>query len=226
MLARWSSRTVCSPASPAPTISTSLPRATIPVFGRSITVRASSREPATNASSKQRVDERDAAGQPEPFDGVEEVDGRDRQHRRDDDADQRAPHVARRDVAPPALVEAERDEDGELDRDDEEDRLAQHRLVVRRHLEVEAQLEREPPGCRDHRGVRCDLPQPVPRDRHYTLTPTAERTTSTMRAWTSGSMPGQSGTEKFSSAARSVSGSEPGSQPRNRSAGWRWRGVV
>jgi hypothetical protein len=47
---------------------------------------------------------------------------------------------------------------------------------------------------------------------HYdTGAPTAERTVSTTRSWISGAIPGQSGTEKFSAAARSVSGSEPGS---------------
>ena len=48
---RWSSWTISLPASPAPTIRTFRPRATIPPFGRSITVRASRREPATKASS-------------------------------------------------------------------------------------------------------------------------------------------------------------------------------
>ena len=41
-------------ASPAPTISTSFPRATSPVCGRSINERASRREPATNASRRRR----------------------------------------------------------------------------------------------------------------------------------------------------------------------------
>jgi hypothetical protein len=175
---------------------------------------------------QQRIDERHPAGQPQTLDGVEEVDGRDREHRRNGDARHRTPHVARRHVAPPALVEAERDEDGELDRDDEDDRLAQHRLVEDRHLEVEAQLEREVPRGSDQHRVDCGLPEPMARDRHYTRTPTAERTTSTTRSWIAGAMPGQSGTEKFSAAARSVSGSEPRSQPRKRSAGCRCRGVV
>ena len=45
----------------------------------------------------------------------------------------------------------------------------------------------------------------------YAVTPTAERTTSTTRSCASAGIAGQSGTEKFSVAARSVSGSEPGS---------------
>ena len=44
------------------------------------------------------------------------------EQRRDGDAARDAPHVPRGDVAPPAVVEAEGDEDDELDADDERDR--------------------------------------------------------------------------------------------------------
>ena len=47
---RCISWTISRPASPAPTTMTSLPRATTPKRGRSISVRASSRAPATSAS--------------------------------------------------------------------------------------------------------------------------------------------------------------------------------
>ncbi len=175
---------------------------------------------------EQRVDDGDAARQTQPLDGIEEVDRCNREHRSDRNAGDRTPHVSRGDVAPPALVEPERDEDGELDRDHEQDRLAQHRLVEARHLEVEAQLEGEIPGGGDQHRVDGGLPDPMPGNRHqWTRTPTAERTASTTRSWIAASIPGQSGTEKFSAAARSVSGREPGSQPRKRSAGWRWSGV-
>ena len=51
---RCISWTIRRPASPAPTTMTSLPRATTPPRGRSITVRASSRAPATSASVMRR----------------------------------------------------------------------------------------------------------------------------------------------------------------------------
>ncbi len=49
---RCISRTTSWPALPAPTTRTSLPRATMPLVGRSISERARSRVPATNASSR------------------------------------------------------------------------------------------------------------------------------------------------------------------------------
>ena len=52
------------------------------------------------------------------------------------------------------------------------------------------------------------------------------RTIATTRSCTSASIPPQSGSAMFSAAAFSVSGSDPGSQPRYRSAGWRWSGVT
>ena len=57
-------------------------------------------------------------------------------------------------------------------------------------------------------------------------TATLSRTTLTTRSWVVSSMPAHIGSARFSLAARSVSGSDPGSQPRKRSAGWRWSGVT
>ena len=111
-------------------------------------------------------------------------------------------------------MEAEQEEDRELDRDDEQDRAPQQRVVVDRQALVEPKLEGEHPGDGDDRRVRQQLQQPVAADPAHAAgapTPTAERTTSTTRSCASTGMPGQSGTEKFTSATRSVSGSEPAS---------------
>jgi hypothetical protein len=68
------------------------------------------------------------------------------EQRRDDDTARRAPHVARRDVPPPAVVEAEEDEDGELDPEDDRERLPREEVLVeRRNRLVEADPERQPP---------------------------------------------------------------------------------
>src|SRR5207344_589927 len=82
----------------------------------------------------------------------------------DRDAPCGAPHVSRRDVAPPAVVEAERGEDRELDHDHEQHGPPVDELLVegRDALErVEAQLEREQPGDGDEDAVGGDLPDPV-----------------------------------------------------------------
>src|SRR5215210_4421679 len=122
---------ISCPASPAPTTSTSRP---LDHRSREQTGAGDERE------QEERVDERDATREPETFDRIEEVDGGDRDHGRDPDPEQRPPHVPRRHVAPPPLVEAEPDEDDELDREHDPERLHQHALVVRRDLEVEPQL--------------------------------------------------------------------------------------
>jgi hypothetical protein len=114
-------------------------------------------------------------------------------------------------------VEAEDKEDRELDDDDEQERASQQRVVVDREPLVEPELEREHPRDRDDDRVRQQLQQPVAADSGHaarTPTPTAERTTSTTRSCASAGMPGQSGTEKFTSATCSVTGSEPASYPR------------
>ncbi len=146
---------------------------------------------------------------------VEEAEGEERDERRGDDAARGAPHVARRDVAPPAVVEAEEGEDRELEhRHDPEQAPGDVVLVVAREAGVEAEAEGEEPGGDHDRRVGCDLRQAVPVDRRphaREATPTTERITSTTRSCCSAVMPAQSGTEKFSAAARSVSGRAPSS---------------
>jgi hypothetical protein len=111
---------------------------------------------------EEQVDRRDRPRQPDAVHRRHEVDGHVGHETRDDDAARGRPHVADRDVAPPAVVEAERDEDDELDRDDDQDRPAEERDVEDRPLVVEAQREREPPRERDDRRVDEHLPEPVP----------------------------------------------------------------
>ena len=82
----------------------------------------------------------------------------------------RAPHVARGDVAPPPVVEAERDEDCELDRDDDEDRVDHQSVVRAGHALVEAKPEREPPGDRDQHGIREQLPETMSVDGDHEAT--------------------------------------------------------
>ena len=152
--------------------------------------------------------------------GMEVEDGEDEEggDDRDDDPPDRLPHVARGDVAPPPVVEAERDEDREHDPDDERDDVpVLVPQVVDGRVVVEANEEREPPRGRDEDRVDRDLPQPmsVERASHALAgTPSATRTVSTTRSCMSGEMPAQSGIEKFSSAARSVSGRSPVRYPR------------
>ena len=176
----------------------------------------------------EEVGGRDRARQPHVVHRRGEIDGDVGDERRDDNAARGAPHVAHRDVTPPAAVEAEEQEHRHLDDDDEQDRPPQQRVVVDRQPVVEAQLEREEPRDGDDRRIGQDLQEAGSTEAGHARapTPTAERTTSTTRSCASTGMPGHSGTEKFSSATCSVFGSEPGSLPRKRSAGWRWSGVV
>ena len=83
--------------------------------------------------------------------------------------------------------------------------------VVDRRLIVEAEVPGQEPRSDDERGVDADLPQPVPVDRrpHDAGTRAAARTVSTTRSCCAAEIPAQSGTEKFSFAARSVSGRSP-----------------
>src|SRR5512133_385158 len=140
---------------------------------------------------------------------MREVDDEIRGDARDGDAARRTPHVARRDVAPPAVVEAEGDEDGELDRDGDCDRVDEQPVVRARHSMVEAEPERQPPGERDQRSIREQLPETVAVDRHHDATGAAACTTETTRSCAAASIPAHSGTEKFSCASCSVTGSEP-----------------
>src|SRR5262249_10292241 len=129
---------------------------------------------------------------------------------RDGDAADDPPHVPRRDVAPPVVVEAEEDEDDELDRDDDQDRPLEQRLVEDWDAAVEAELEGEVPGCCDERRVGAELPDAGSGRNHEVIFALAAVfTASTTRSCTSAGMPGQSGTAKFSAEARSVSGSDP-----------------
>ena len=170
--------------------------------------------PGHEREGDEQVHHGDRARQPDAVDRRDEVHGHVRKERRDDDAARRAPHVAHRHVPPPAAMEAEHEEDRELDRDDEQDRAAKQCVVVDRQALVEPELEREHPGDGDDRRVRQQLQQPVAADSgHAAAAParTTERTTSTTRSCASAGMPGQSGTEKFTFATASVSGSEPAS---------------
>ena len=149
-----------------------------------------------------------------------EVEEREDEERGDDrrgDAAQHAPHVLRRDVAPPAVVEAEGDEDREHDRDDEQDDVPFQVAVVVAGTRVEAHVPGRDPRERDQRGIDGDLPESMAVDGEahgYAGTPTAERTASTTRSCCSRSMPPHIGSARFSAAARSVSGSEPSGTPR------------
>ncbi len=79
-------------------------------------------------------------------------------------------HAAVTPRAAPAVVEAECDEDRELDRDDDEDGVDHQAVVGAGHALVEAQPEREPPGDRDQRAVREQLPEPMSVDRNHEAT--------------------------------------------------------
>ena len=140
------------------------------------------------------------------------------------------PHVARRDVAPPAVVEAARQEDGELERDDQQDDVpGQVAVVVHRPLLFEAKLPREPPRGGDQYRVDREAPHLVPVRpalSRQAATPAAARTVSTTRSCTSAEIPPHIGSARLSAAARSVSGSEPGCHPKSRSAGCRCVGTT
>ena len=118
----------------------------------------------------QPVEHRDRSREREAVDRVGEVDGEVGDDARGGDAARRTPHVAGGDVAPPPVIEAECDEDRELDRDDDEDRVDHQAVVGAGHALVEAQPERKPPGNRDQRGVREQLPEPVSVDGNHEAT--------------------------------------------------------
>src|SRR5213075_129709 len=93
---------------------------------------------------QQVVERDDAARQPQGVGRLEQVEHKIRERGRDGDAAERTPHVTRRYVPPPAVVEAEDDEGAEGDRDDERDDLPVEQVAVvdRRRL-VEAEEERQ-----------------------------------------------------------------------------------
>src|SRR5262249_12874223 len=116
----------------------------------------------------------------------------------------------RRDVAPPAVVEAEQDEDRKLDHDDHGDHLPRQQVaVVDRRLLVERQEEGEAPGGDDQQRVEQELPEAAPADPERSHTRTSEAalwTTATTSACCSSVIPAHSGRQRFSREARSVSG--------------------
>ena len=84
----------------------------------------------------------------------------------DGPAAEHAPHVLRRDVPPPAVVEAEGEEDRQHDPDHEDDDVPlQVAVVVDGPVAVEADVPGEHPCCGDQRSVDGDLPQTMPVDR-------------------------------------------------------------
>ena len=157
------------------------------------------------------VEDRDRARELEALDRVREQDDEVGDDARGRDAARRAPHVPRGHVSPPPVVEAEEHEDHQLQGDRDPDRVDHEAVIRARYAVVEAEPEGEPPCERDQRRVGDDVPDAVTVDRdHRVATAAASRTTSTTRSWVVASMPAHSGTEKFSCARRSVSGSEPG----------------
>ena len=78
---------------------------------------------------------------------LEEREDDERGERGERDAAERRPHVPRRDVPPPAVVEAGEREHGQLDPDDDEDDLpVEVAVVVDRPALVEPQQPGEHPG--------------------------------------------------------------------------------
>ncbi len=185
-----------------------------PPGGRALDDRAREKARAQHErQQEQQLDEPDSARDLERVEIAPEQreDHEDRDDRYGDTAD-RAPHVAGRDVPPPAVVEAEGDEDRNRDPDDERHDLpVEVALVAKRRLPVEADVPGEDPRGSHEPGVDADLPQPMPVQgrSHATRASVAASTVSTTRSCCSSEMPAQSGTEKFSFAARSVSGRSP-----------------
>ncbi len=203
---------ICA-ASPAPTIMTSLPRATIGAGGGPFDERPREQAHAHHEREQdQKVDDPDSA---RDLGGMEVEQSEDEEcgHDRHRDAAQDAPHVLRRDVPPPAVVEAESDEDREHDPDDEHDDVPlEVAVVIARPVSVEAHVPGEHPRRGDEGRVDDDLPEPMSVDggsHGQAGTPSAARTVSTTRSCFSRSMPPHIGRARFSAAIRSVSGSEP-----------------
>jgi len=141
--------------------------------------------PGDEREQDQPVHHRDRAREADIGHRRGEVDGDVGDERSDRDAARRSPHVAGGHVAPPAVVEAEEDEDQQLDPHDDQQRPLEEGVVIRRHAVVEAQLERQPPRGRNQQTIRNELPDPVAVDRdHEAAAPTVEasRTTLTTRS--------------------------------------------
>ncbi len=134
---------------------------------RALDQRAGQQARSGDEREQQEVVERgDTAREARGVRGRERVEDEVRDRRGRGDAAKRAPHVARRDVAPPAVVEAEEHERREVDRDDERDHLPVEQVPVedRRRL-VEAQEERQLPRGDDQDRIERKLPDPVSIDR-------------------------------------------------------------
>ncbi len=164
---------------------------------------------------QEEVERRDAAREPRGAVRRERVEHEVGQRRRDRDAAERTPHVTRRDVPPPTVVEAEEHERRQLDRDDESDDVPVEQVPVEDRCRlVEPKEEREPPRSDDQRGIEDDLPDPVPVDReshavHRATSSEALFSTETTSACCSSVIPAQSGRQRFSREAFSVSGKSP-----------------
>ncbi len=190
-----------------------------PACARALHQRAREHPRACHEREQQQpVHDRDRARQPDARNRIREVDDDRRDKAGDGDTARGAPHVARRDVAPPAVVKAEQDKDRELDEQDDPDRPVEHRLVVRRDLRVEAQTEGEIPGSRRQAAVDDQLPEAVPGDRQRDhaalLAATAPRMAETIRSCRSASIPAHIGIARFWREASSVAGRSPGFPPR------------
>ncbi len=176
--------------------------------------RAGEQPTAGDEREQEQVVERsDSAREPRGRLGRERVQHEIRERAGDRDAAEEPPHVARRDVAPPAVVEAEDHERREVDHDDERDHPGVEQVpVVDRGRLVEAQEERQAPRRRDQDRVEDELPDPVPVDRerlHEATGSSARSRTDTTRCCCSGAIPAQSGRQRFSRAAFSASGKSP-----------------
>jgi hypothetical protein len=122
---------------------------------RALDQRAREQSRARDEREEQQVVERrDAMRQPRRVRGRKRVEREVRERGGDGDAASRAPHVARRHVAPPAVVEAEDDEGRERDRDNLGNHLPVEVVpVVDQDALVEAEEERQPPRGRDQERV-------------------------------------------------------------------------
>ena len=121
--------------------------------------------PADHGQRDQKVEDRDRARQPQLADRLREVDDHVGEHAGRQHADRGAPHIARGEVAPPAVREAEQHEHRHLDRHDDPDRPVEEGLVEDRQAVVEAQLEGQRPRDRDETRIDPELPDAVVRQR-------------------------------------------------------------
>ena len=189
---------------------------------RTLDQRASEQASARDEGEQdEEVDDPDAARDAGGVE-VEQCEDEERGDGRRRDASYHPPHVLRRDVAPPAVVEAEREEHRQLDRENESEDVPVEVAVVvdGARVAVEADVPGERPGRDDQQGVDADLPEPVPVDggthryrMTYAGTPSAARTVSTTRSCCSAAIPAHNGTEKFS-WPRARSGRSPSEYPR------------